>query len=44
MKNGRIFLTGAYGNVGANIIKHLADQGYDTVCFDLRTGPNESIA
>ena len=44
MKNGRVFVTGAFGNVGANVIKHLADQGYDIICFDLRTGPNESVA
>ena len=41
MGNGRVFLTGAYGNVGANTIKHLADQGYETICFDLRSRENE---
>lgn len=44
MGNGRVFLTGAYGNVGANTIKHLADQGYEIICFDLRSRENETKA
>ena len=44
MANGRVFLTGAYGNVGANTIKHLANQGYETICFDLRSRENEAKA
>lgn len=42
MGNGRIFLTGAFGNVGANTIKHLVDQGYETICFDVRSRVNET--
>lgn len=44
MGNGKIFLTGAYGNVGANTIKQLSKQGYDIVCFDLRSNANETVA
>ncbi|MEM9777941.1 MAG: NAD(P)-dependent oxidoreductase [Chloroflexota bacterium] len=44
MGNGRIFLTGAYGNVGANTIKHLSKQGYEIICFDLRSNANETVA
>ena len=31
----RVFLTGAFGNVGANALIHLARQGADIVTFDL---------
>jgi len=44
MGNGRVFLTGAFGNVGANAIKHLADQGYETICFDVRSRTTETKA
>lgn len=44
MGNGRIFLTGAYGNVGANVIKRLSDQGYEIICFDQRSNGNETVA
>ncbi|MFK7805214.1 MAG: NAD-dependent epimerase/dehydratase family protein, partial [Anaerolineae bacterium] len=44
MGNGKVFLTGAFGNVGANAVKHLSDQGYEIVCFDVRSRTNETKA
>lgn len=44
MNNGRILLTGAFGNVGANALVHALSQGYDVLAFDLRTPATERRA
>lgn len=40
----RVLLTGAFGNVGANALAHLHDQGYEIFAFDVQTGRNKMVA
>ena len=44
MSNGRILLTGAFGNVGANALIHATAQGYEVLAFDLKTPVTERKA
>lgn len=39
-----ILLTGAFGNVGVNTLKHLAQQQYTIFAFDVRNSRNEKLA
>ncbi len=36
----KILVTGAFGNVGSNVISELLNQGYQVTCFDLQTPAN----
>lgn len=40
----RVLLTGAFGNVGANALAHLSEQGYETFAFDVRNPRSEKLA
>ena len=40
----RVLLTGAFGNVGANALAQLCDQGYETFAFDVPTVRNQKWA
>lgn len=37
----RVLLTGAFGNVGAQVLDHLLQMGYEVTCFDLKTKATE---
>lgn len=40
----KVLLTGAFGNIGTNAVKHLLAQGHDVRCFDVRNERNERAA
>jgi len=40
----RVLLTGAFGNVGTNVVRELLAQGYAVQCFDLPTRVNRKSA
>lgn len=44
MSQGRVLLTGAFGNVGENTIIHLCAQGYEVFALDVRTKANRAKA
>jgi len=39
----RILLTGAFGNIGQNVLRLLLDVGYDVRCFDVETESNKKV-
>jgi len=40
----KVFLTGAFGNVGTSTLEELIKQGHTVRCFDLKTRANEKTA
>ena len=40
----KVFLTGAFGNVGMSVIARLSERGHDTYVFDQKTKKNKKIA
>ncbi len=40
----KVLVTGAFGNVGSNVVSELLRQGYQVTCFDLQTPANEKKA
>ncbi len=40
----KVFLTGAFGNVGESALLALLDREYDVTCFELKTDRNEKTA
>jgi nucleoside-diphosphate-sugar epimerase len=39
-----ILLTGAFGNIGGHVLKHLLDAGRSVVCLDLATPKSQTLA
>ena len=40
----KVLLTGAFGNIGANALKEMVQQGHQVRCFDLATAENRKTA
>ena len=40
----KVLLTGAFGNVGANTLESLIEQGHKVTCFDVKTKANVKVA
>ncbi len=40
----KVLLTGAFGNVGSNVLQHLIEQKHHVTCFDIRTRANARAA
>lgn len=40
----KIFLTGAFGNIGRHTLEELLQQGHEVTCFDLPTSANQRLA
>jgi len=40
----RVLLTGAFGNVGANTLAQLADEGHEIIAFDVKNPRNEKLS
>jgi len=40
----KVLLTGAFGNIGINALKHLVRQGHDVRVFDIKNENNERVA
>ncbi len=42
--SAKVLVTGAFGNVGANALRHLSQQGHTITAFDVKTPANEKTA
>jgi nucleoside-diphosphate-sugar epimerase len=40
----KVLVTGAFGNIGTNVVRVLLQRGHHVACFDLRTQENEKTA